>query len=62
MVRIITISCSSCGTIVAGNVLEDHREIKCEGLDCEEVLRFSDLPADEQQHITENRRHYVMED
>lgn len=62
MVRIITLSCPNCGTIVAGNVLEDHREMKCEGLGCDEVLRFSDLSKDDQQHIIENREQYVMED
>jgi hypothetical protein len=62
MVQIITLTCSTCGTVVAGNVLEDHREMKCEGVDCDEVLRFSDLPEDEQQHIIENRHQYVMED
>ena len=41
--RIITLRCPSCGTVVAGNVLEDRREVKCPGLDCKEVLRFSDL-------------------
>jgi hypothetical protein len=60
MVRIITLACPSCGTVVAGNVLEDHREMKCPGLGCESVLRFSDLPADEQQHITDNPEQYAM--
>lgn len=62
MVRIITLSCPQCGTVVAGNVLEDHREMKCPGLNCEEVLRFSDLAEGEQQHIIENRKQYTMED
>jgi len=62
MVRIITLPCPSCGTVVAGNVLEDHREMKCPGLNCDEVLRFSDLPESEQQHILEHPEQYVMED
>lgn len=62
MPRIITLSCPDCGTVVAGNVLEDHREMKCPGRECEAVLRFSYLDEDEQQHILEHRQRYVMED
>lgn len=62
MPRIITLTCPDCGTIVAGNVLEDHRETKCPGRECDEVLRFSHLSEDEQQHILEHRRQYAMED
>lgn len=62
MPRIITLTCPNCGTIAAGNVLEDHREMKCEGLACKEVLRFEDLPQQDQQHLIENRDQYVMED
>lgn len=59
--RIITLTCTNCRTIVAGNVLEDHREMKCPGLGCEQVLRFSDLPQDERNHITNNRHQYVLD-
>jgi hypothetical protein len=61
MVRIITLSCPDCGTIVAGNVLENHREMKCTGRECEKVLRFSYLAEDEQQHILEHRQQYTIE-
>jgi len=59
--RIITLSCPTCGTVVAGNVLEDRREMKCPGLDCEEILRFSDLAEENREHILSNREKYTME-
>jgi hypothetical protein len=62
MAKIITLSCPNCETVVAGNVLESNREMKCPGLDCEEVLRFSDLPAGDREHILENREKYIIED
>jgi hypothetical protein len=49
--RIITLTCPDCGTIVADNVLERHRVMKCPGLDCEQVLRFDDLPESDQRYI-----------
>lgn len=59
--RIITHTCPNCGTVVAGNVLEDNREMKCPGLDCEHVLRFSDLPEGERKHMLEHRDRYRLE-
>lgn len=59
--RIITLSCPDCGTVVAGNVLESRREMKCPGLGCEEVLRFSDLAEGDREHILTNREKYTME-
>jgi hypothetical protein len=59
--RIITLSCPDCGTVVAGNVLEDRREMKCPGLGCETVLRFSDLDDDDREHMLENRDKCRME-
>lgn len=59
--RIITLTCPDCGTTVAGNVLESHREMKCPGLGCESVLRFGDLSEGDQSHILDNREKYRME-
>ena len=59
--RIITLTCPDCSTIVAGNVLEGNREMKCLGLGCERVLRFSDLPSVDREHILDNREHYRMD-
>ena len=59
--RIITDTCPDCGTIVAGNVLERHRVMKCPGLGCETVRRFDDLPEDDQEYITGNLEKYRME-
>ena len=60
--RIITLTCPNCGTIVAGNVLETRREMKCEGLGCEEVLRFSDLEETDREFMLTNRELYTMGD
>lgn len=59
--RIITTTCQTCGTVVAGNVLESHREMKCPRSGCETVLRFSDLAEDEQSHLVENRETYTID-
>lgn len=53
--RIITYECPACGTIVAGNVLERHRAMKCPGLACEAVLRFDDLEEDDQSYLIDHK-------
>ena len=58
--RIITHTCSACGTVVAANELESNRVMKCPGLDCQEVLRFADLPADAREHFLDNREQYQI--
>jgi len=58
--RIITLPCPVCGTIVAANELENNRMMKCPGLDCQEVLRFEDLPKDAREHFLENRDRYQI--
>jgi hypothetical protein len=58
--KIFTLQCSECSTIVAANVLEDTRVMKCPGLDCEEVLRFEQLSEAEQEHVVANRDQYRM--
>jgi len=58
--RIITLKCPQCGTITSGNVLEKRREMKCPGLDCDHVIRFSDLDQTEQEHLLSNREKYKM--
>jgi hypothetical protein len=59
--KIITDTCPDCGTIIAGNVLESHRVMKCPGLDCETVRRFDDLPQEDQEYIEDNLEKYRME-
>jgi len=59
--QIITLTCPDCGTIVAGNVLEARRVMKCPGRDCESVLEFSDLDQSEQDHIVSNIERYRLE-
>lgn len=59
--HIITHTCPNCGTIVAGNVLEAQRVMKCPGLHCEEVLRFEDLDEADQEHLVEHREKYRID-
>lgn len=58
--RIVTTTCPDCGTVVAGNVLEEHRVVKCPRIDCENVLRFDDLPQSDRHHIRENKGRYQI--
>jgi len=59
--RIITHTCSDCGTIVAGNVLEANRVMQCPGLDCEAILRFDSLPAESREYLESNHETLTME-
>lgn len=58
--RIITYTCSSCGTVVAANVLEKNRQMKCPGLGCENVIRFDDLPSEAHKYFMEHRDQYRL--
>jgi hypothetical protein len=58
--RVITLTCSNCGTVVAANELEERRIFKCPGLNCDEVLRFEDLSEEERNHFLENKEKYEM--
>lgn len=59
--RIVTLTCPDCGTIVAANELEKRRVMTCPGLDCGAVLRFEDLPEAEREHVLEHRDQYRMD-
>lgn len=59
--RIITLSCPDCGTVVAANELEERRIMKCPGLGCEAVLRFDDLNSVDQEYFLENREQYRLD-
>ena len=56
--KVFTLTCTDCGTIVAANELERRREMHCPGLDCERTLRFTDLPEDAQTEVLENPDRY----
>lgn len=58
--RVITTTCTDCGTVVAANELESERVMQCPGLNCERIRRFTDLPEDERTHLLENRDRYRM--
>lgn len=60
--RIITHTCQNCGTIVAGNVLEQNRVMKCPGLNCEHELYFSDLDDADRQYVLDNLEKFRMRD
>lgn len=56
--RVFTLTCPDCGTVVAANELEERRMMKCPGLACETVLRWEDLPAANREHFLEYRDQY----
>ena len=56
--RIFTLTCPDCGTVVAANELERRRVMRCPGLDCETTLRFADLPEEERSAFLDNREIY----
>lgn len=58
--RIITLECPDCGTVVAANELEDNRIMKCPGNSCETVLRFDDLSEDDRSYYIKNREEYRL--
>lgn len=58
--KILTLTCPDCGTIVAANELEANRVMKCPGLGCEMVLKFEDLPAEDQAFFLEHRDQYHL--
>jgi hypothetical protein len=41
--KITTLTCPQCGTIVAENVLAKERVMRCPYYECEEILSFEDL-------------------
>ena len=59
--RIITLTCPDCGTIVAGNVIEEQRVMKCPNRTCQETLRFSDLDDEDREHILSHREKYRID-
>lgn len=50
--EITTLTCPSCGTIVAENVLEEQRVMKCPYYDCEEILSFEELQQNANRLVT----------
>lgn len=58
--KVFTLTCQSCGTIVAANELERRRVMHCPGLDCEATLRFTDLPEEARSAFLDERDRYRM--
>ncbi len=60
MVHITTLTCEKCQTIVAGNVLEERREMKCPRTGCDAILRFDDLPVSAREIMLEDHEEYSI--
>jgi uncharacterized paraquat-inducible protein A len=60
--KVFTLACADCGTVVAANELERRREMHCPGLDCEATLRFSDLSEEARSAFLANREQYRIRD
>ena len=58
--RIITHTCTECGTVVSANELESNRVMKCPGLECENVLRFRDLSEEERTFFLDHADQYEL--
>lgn len=58
--RIFTLTCPNCGTIVAANELEAKRSMVCPGVDCQKELRFNQLPEEWRDYILQNRERYQI--
>ena len=56
--QIITHTCPSCGTIISANELEESRVMKCPCIECDEIVRFEDLPDEEREFFVSNREQY----
>ena len=56
--KIFTLLCPDCGTVIAANELESNRIQKCPGLGCENVLKFEDLPGEAREHILNHTEKY----
>jgi hypothetical protein len=54
--NVYALTCPECGTVVAGNVLESSRLMKCPGVDCTAELQFSDLPEDAKEDLLVNHK------
>lgn len=58
--KIITHTCPTCGTIVAANVLEEYRRMKCPRTGCQTVLDFDDLAQPDRDHFLDHRENYQL--
>jgi len=54
--RIVTLTCPACGTVVAGNLLLEARSAQCPGVGCDEILRFEQLSEAERAVVREQLR------
>jgi phage FluMu protein Com len=59
--RIITLECDDCGSIVAGNVLERYYRVDCPGVNCDCIYVFDDLSEEERTYLREHSEEYRMD-
>lgn len=59
--RVITLSCENCGSIVAGNVLERYHRVSCPGVECDNTLRFTKLDESDREYLVAHAKEYRME-
>lgn len=59
--RIITLTCQNCGTVVAENVLERNRVMNCPRHGCAGELRFDGLDEADRTYVEENLERFRME-
>ncbi|MFB6108564.1 MAG: hypothetical protein ABEJ82_06965 [Haloplanus sp.] len=58
--RIITLTCPDCDTVVSANELEQQRVMNCANYECDAVLRFSDLSESDREHFLEHKERYEL--
>ena len=58
--RIITLTCPNCSTIVSGNLLEEQRVMHCPGYRCSETLTFEDLPETDRTYVLEHPEYFEL--
>ena len=56
--KVYTLTCQNCGTVVAANELEANRVQKCPGLDCKNVLHFEELSEKAREHVLNHTEKY----
>ncbi len=58
--QIITYTCPNCGTIIAANVLESERIMKCPKSGCSNIVKFTDITGEEQEYVVENKEEFKL--
>lgn len=54
----VTWTCPTCGTIIAANVLERSRQMKCPRINCDCILEYENLPEEDRKYFEHHRKKY----